>query len=191
MKKINLTLLFLSCTLFVKSQNIECIKETKDILYIDFKIVSNYSIVMSGITTNFNIDSISKKNIDTFLKDFYNKCYYVPDIQNGYPEVLDKCPNFPKSKDGGYECLGMVKQLMKKSFKHKLKLETGETVHLEITRVIAEISPVAKNSMINLSYELDINTLDEIKKVYVILSIQKYFKPNKNNLRIKIPEISN
>lgn len=65
----------------------------------DIRSKSNQPIIMAGLTEVINLKEISKKNITTFVNDFYKTAFYVPEIAlGGYDELLSFWSNYKDNK---------------------------------------------------------------------------------------------
>lgn len=118
--------------LFYFSMNGQSVKyevENKDFFYIEFDIRSKsvQPIIMAGLTETINLKGISKKDINSFVSDFYKTTFYVPEIAlGGYNELLREFMGKENAnkylKDNPDIGINMANKISKNSIKKKYNL---------------------------------------------------------------------
>ncbi|WP_447636622.1 hypothetical protein [Flavobacterium microcysteis] len=176
----------------VQGQSINCEVVKDTFIYIEFDVrsSSSYPLIMRGISKSIDINTLSKKNVESFINDFYKKTFYVPEITLGnYKRILLECMgknegNVYLKKNLNIE-LTIVDKISVNSLKDKIELETGETIYLEITKIKGTFWTISKynNELTTNSSELDIKNNVNIEKCYVSFEIECYIKPKKENVR--------
>ena len=183
-----LIVVFISCCFVANAQIPKC-KLVRDTLYyvtFDIRSKSDYPTEMSGVGKVFSISDFNTKNKDAFIRSFYKKLFYTPDIFNGYKKMLLQC--FGDSL--GYVYLKqhlsssslIANALVKHSLKKKLLLESSEIVYFNIVKVSADFWKVDKTNpgISKNSNEADINILPEIGLCYVPFKVYYYKIPNRS-----------
>jgi len=165
--------------------------ENKDFFYIEFDIRSKsiQPIIMAGLTETINLKEISKKDINSFVSDFYKTTFYVPEIAlGGYDELLREFMGKENAnkylKDNPDIGIKTANKISKNSVKREIQLDSGEIVYLQITRVQGSFWFIYKDSkkLIINSNELDIKEIKNIQKCYVPFEIKCYLKPKNKEI---------
>ena len=170
----------------MNGQSVQSELENKDFFYIEFDIRSEsaHPIIMTGVTEIVNLKVISKKDIESFITDFYKNAFYVPEIAlGGYNELLREFMGEEKAnkflKDNLDIGIKTANKISKKSLKKEIQLDNGEIIYLQITKVKGSFWKTYKNNKkltLN-SNELDIKQIKNIEKCYVPFEIKCYLKP--------------
>lgn len=162
--------------------------ENRDFFYIEFDIRSKSAqpIIMNGLTEFIEIEKISKKDINSFVSDFYKNTFYVPDIAlEGYKELLIEFMGkavankyFKANPDIGIKTANKISE---NSLEKEIRLDSGEIIYLQITKVKGSFWIIYKDNkkLTTTSNELDINKIKNIEKCYVPFEIKCFLKPNK------------
>lgn len=172
-------------------QSVKYETENKDFFYIEFDIRSKSAqpIIMAGLTETINLKEISKKDINSFVSDFYKSTFYVPEIAlSGYDELLREFMGKENAKkylkDNPDIGIKIANKISKNSIKKEIQLDSGETVYLQITRVKGSFWFIYKDNkkLTTNSNELNIKEIKNIEKCYVPFEIKCYLKPKKKEI---------
>ena len=159
--------------------------------YISFDIRSNsmYPIGMYGLTNEVNFKDISKKDINSFVNDFYKTSFYTSELQlrryNSFLEDFMGKENAKKylqdDPDYGYK---MSKKILDNSIEIKFKLLSGENVFINITKIKGDFWFFNSSDVKNFtnSGELELEDIANIKKCYIPFKIEYYKKPKESEI---------
>jgi len=105
---------------------------------------------MDGISKRINFDSLDLRDINSFFESFYSNAYYTPDFPNGLYSPSLVCMgdslgsnHFDTLKKYSVNITNAIK---KNSASKRIKLNTGETVNLNTTKISGSFWIIEKNS---------------------------------------------
>jgi len=167
----------------VKAQRSECGKIVDTFFYVtvDIRSARGYPVTMSGVgKTALKEGDLSVVGVDSFLQSFYREYKYVPDPVGGYGKIQTVCGADSPSAGGGKEGIArFVDRTSRLAIHRKIRLQSGETVFMDITRVggvfwkIDSRSPALSSS----SNEYPISKITEFSECYFPDRIGFYQKP--------------
>ena len=150
------------------------------LLYFEFDIRSNTnnSIVVSGLSKNFDYSKLSKASLDGFIASFYKQGHFVPSFLV-YDEVINECAKITGDSTL-IRYVGQGQKLMNliagNEQEIEIVLETGETVFVKITEVSGTFLHFSKGNIKfpSLSNEPSLDGIEEILNIYVPVEITSY-----------------
>ncbi|RZL42381.1 MAG: hypothetical protein EOO93_28930 [Pedobacter sp.] len=151
---------------FVQSTGqIKCDNIQTEFSYIEFSINSmdNYPIIMSGVSKDFDIELVLKENDSLFITSFYDRCFYVPDIELTSYNVAVSCGDSISINQVKRQISKMVGEITEKSKRTVIKLANGKVVNIKICKMKGTFLIFDKIHIKDYSnsYEYLINTFDE------------------------------
>ncbi|MCT3646548.1 hypothetical protein HZQ44_03995 [Elizabethkingia anophelis] len=142
----------------------------KHIQYVEFEIISKdlYPVKMYAVFDNYNPNKFDYKDSDSFIRSFYKSGIYTPYLEKGYKQMAFYCKDSIQANiliKRNEKTILKTLQLLEKQLPEKIKLATGDIVHLKKIAMGGLFTRVNKNSkaIFANSLEWDILDIDEIK----------------------------
>ncbi|WP_407510526.1 hypothetical protein [Elizabethkingia anophelis] len=164
-------LFFICISIYCNAQNLKCdtINE-KHIQYVEFEIISKdlYPVKMYAVFDDYNPNKFDYKDSDSFIRSFYKSGIYTPYLEKGYKQMVFYCKDSIQANiliKRNEKIILKTLQLLEKQLPEKIKLATGDIVHLKKVAMGGLFTRVNKNSkaIFANSLEWDILDIDEIK----------------------------
>ena len=171
------TILSIVCAVPVNAQtHVDTIEG--EYVFFSVAILTEHShpIYAEGVCKVFNIDDLQKDNLSGFLNDLYRDSYYVPDLMDVYPVLLQKYfPDKanPEAMKFVYKFYGKQKRLATKS---NLILDSGENIAIQLFKIEGTFIEIDKSDSIiePNTIRIDINDVPAIERCYIPINITKY-----------------
>lgn len=166
----------------LRAQTFNC-PLTNDTLYYftcDIRGASVNPLTIAGISKSPEIGKVSQKNVASFINSFYEKHFYVPDLFGGYNKMILACMGDSSGSEylrtHQLKIMETTSNLSERGHNKKIRLESGETVFLNIVKVAGTFWVVDKNAkgIVKSSNEPDINDIVQIDTCYVPFEIKVY-----------------
>lgn len=155
------TILFIVCLYCSQIYAQQCIKIKNELIYIEFEIFrkENYPIFMAGVSKSFDINSISKINDSLFIKTFYERCSYVPDIELTSQKVANLCSESISNDQLKKKIAKLIRRINNKSSNFVIKLDNGSIVSINICTVEGIFLVIDNVNMFTSSYHYPVDNI--------------------------------
>lgn len=181
-------LLFFTNTIF--SQDCDLKSDTLYFVKIDIRSNDDYSIIMNGLCSKINFESLNTKDELSFLGDFYKNAFFCPELIFGaMNKIRISCDENKKCNIlSEKEIFKICKKIERKSIKKNIMLHNGKYVNISVTKIISNFWVVKKGheGLSTNSSEINIQEIEEIKYCYIPFKIKRISKPN-NDIIDNVP----
>lgn len=170
--------LLFSLTSFAQNEKCTLVSDTLNYITLDIRSNNLYPVTMCGLGKNNIMQVLKCDNVDSVIHSFYREYFYTPEsFRDNHKNLLKACTldstltSFFK-QNKFYSSI-IEKKIIKAAIHKTIKLKSGETLLLTITKIKGTfwVSDKADKKISTTSNEWKISEIPEIQICYVPLKV--------------------